>query len=127
MNLLFPAVHGNDPCYPNPTIDEELWDLFADTYIKTSRFILDRKLTASYPQRVRNNILGLPRKFIDLLKTKFLEQAEFEANADIFIQFGEDSDDGEGDDEDEIENDDEESEEGGDDDSDEDGDGIGME
>lgn len=86
LNWLIAAVHGNDPYYPNPTIDKGLWGIFADTYIKTSQFILNHKGYSEDP------LFELPATFIKMLKTKFLEQAYFEANTEHLILFGDDSD-----------------------------------
>jgi hypothetical protein len=99
---LIPAVHGNDPYYPNPTIDREVWELFALAYVRTTQYILcQREAEGS----LRRRLLGLPIKFVDELKRKFEEQAEFESNAEQYIQFGGDSGDeqeGEGEEEDDY-------------------------
>ncbi|KAL8953553.1 MAG: hypothetical protein Q9222_000611 [Ikaeria aurantiellina] len=41
---LVPAFLGNDPYYPRPDLDEELWKTFTAAYLKTSRLILKANL-----------------------------------------------------------------------------------
>lgn len=75
LGKLIPAVHGNDPYYPNPTLDENLWNVFANTYIKASLLILTSKMySLSWGSNMR--LLQLPPKFIKILRSKFIEQAE---------------------------------------------------
>lgn len=102
LDQLVPAVHGNDPYFPNPTLDEDLWELFANTYIKASAMILERKVY-NLPRKPRMRILDLPNDFIDLLRSKFIEQAEFEERIEDYIQFDSGSDEQEDEDEDEEE------------------------
>ena len=55
---LVPAFLGNDPYYPLPHVDRELWERFSGTYIKASEVILrDRK--------VDEGVMGLPKRFLD--------------------------------------------------------------
>ena len=37
---LVPACLGNDPYYPRPQVDEELWEEFCGVYLKASEVIL---------------------------------------------------------------------------------------
>ena len=55
---LVPAFLGNDPYYPRPQLDEELWDEFCDVYLKASEVILRRK-------KVKKAVLDLPQRFLD--------------------------------------------------------------
>lgn len=58
ITKLVPAFLGNDPYYPMPQVDKELWDEFCGTYLKASEVIL---LGKGANKRVR----GLPRRFLD--------------------------------------------------------------
>lgn len=40
---LVPAFLGNDPYYPSPQVDQELWDEFCNTYLAASELILQEK------------------------------------------------------------------------------------
>lgn len=55
---LVPASLGNDPYYPRPRVDEDLWAVFSGTYIEASALILEIK-------GVGQRIEGLPQFFLD--------------------------------------------------------------
>ena len=55
---LVPAFLGNDPYYPMPHVDRELWDVFSGTYINASEAILRTS-------KVDESVMGLPRRFLD--------------------------------------------------------------
>lgn len=55
---LVPAFLGNDPYYPRPQVDEELWEEFCSFYLEASEVILRRR-------RVDEVGRGLPRRFLD--------------------------------------------------------------
>lgn len=55
---LVPAFLGNDPYYPRPQVDEELWEEFCGFYLEASEAILRRK-------GVDEGARGLPRRFLD--------------------------------------------------------------
>lgn len=55
---LVPAFLGNDPYYPRPQVDEELWEEFCGFYLEASEVILRRK-------GVDEGARGLPRRFLD--------------------------------------------------------------
>ena len=55
---LVPAFLGNDPYYPRPQVDEELWDKFCKVYLKASEVILRGK-------RLRKGVKHLPQRFLD--------------------------------------------------------------
>lgn len=62
---LVPAFMGNDPYYPSPSVDEELWNEFCRAYLKASEIILHAKA-------VDKKVMTLPRRFLD----KVLKQAK---------------------------------------------------
>ncbi|KAL8652595.1 MAG: hypothetical protein Q9210_002594 [Variospora velana] len=72
---LVPAFLGNDPYYPLPQVDEELWDDFCATYLKASRVIL-------LEGKATKKVMGLPRLFLDevLRVTKENEDWDEEEN-----------------------------------------------
>ena len=55
---LVPAFIGNDPYYPTPYLNPELWEEFSSTYLKASAVILKRKGVDSTAKK-------LPRVFLD--------------------------------------------------------------
>ena len=55
---LVPAFLGNDPYYPRPQVDEELWDEFCRVYLEASEIILRSK-------RVKKGVKALPQRFLD--------------------------------------------------------------
>ncbi|MCJ1456980.1 hypothetical protein MMC28_007346 [Mycoblastus sanguinarius] len=55
---LVPSFLGNDPYYPRPQADEELWDEFCSVYLKASDVILRAK-------RADQQVMSLPRRFLD--------------------------------------------------------------
>ena len=55
---LVPAFLGNDPYYPRPQVDEELWDEFCTVYLEASDIILREK-------RVEKGVKGLPQRFLN--------------------------------------------------------------
>ena len=55
---LVPAFLGNDPYYPMPHVDRELWEGFSGTYIKASEVILRTS-------KADEGVMGLPKRFLD--------------------------------------------------------------
>ena len=55
---LVPAFLGNDPYYPRPQVDEELWDEFCNVYLEASEVILRGK-------KVKKGVKGLPQRFLN--------------------------------------------------------------
>ena len=55
---LVPAFLGNDPYYPRPDVDGELWEVFSQAYLKASRLILEAR-------GEKREVLRLPRMFLD--------------------------------------------------------------
>ena len=66
---LVPAFLGNDPYYPRPQVDEELWDKFYDAYLKASEVILRRKgakkAVLDFPQRFLDEVVRVSREHED--------------------------------------------------------------
>ncbi|KAL8820833.1 MAG: hypothetical protein Q9223_001025 [Gallowayella weberi] len=77
---LVPSFIGNDPYYPRPDIDYDLWVRFGNTYIKASRIILKRK-------GAKSSMLKLPQMFLDAVEAKIKEHENWDAEKDIV--FGE--------------------------------------
>ena len=57
------SFFGNDPYYPRPDVDYVLWGHFTNAYLRASEAILRRR-------KVSDDILGLPRQFIDKVEKK---------------------------------------------------------
>lgn len=55
---LVPAFLGNDPYYPRPQVDEELWEVFCAAYLKASEVIFENLA-------VGEEVRALPRLFLD--------------------------------------------------------------
>lgn len=55
---LVPAFLGNDPYFPRPQVDKELWDAFCGIYLKASEVILRNK-------GVDQRVMDLPQRFLD--------------------------------------------------------------
>lgn len=55
---LVPAFLGNDPYYPRPDVDEELWAEFSRTYLMASQRILERQ------QEKSSVTTNLPKRFL---------------------------------------------------------------
>ncbi|KAL8802982.1 MAG: hypothetical protein Q9182_003470 [Xanthomendoza sp. 2 TL-2023] len=77
---LVPAFLGNDPYYPRPDVDHDLWLRFGNTYTKASRLILKRK-------GAKSSMLKLPQMFLDAVVAKIEEHASWDPENDIV--FGE--------------------------------------
>ena len=69
---LVPAFMGNDPYYPSPSVDEELWNEFCRAYLKASEIVLHAKA-------VDKKVMTLPRRFLD----KVLKQAKENESWDL--------------------------------------------
>ncbi|KAF6225579.1 hypothetical protein HO133_009579 [Letharia lupina] len=63
---LVPALIGNDPYYPRPDVDTELWTQFSKTYLKASRLVLRNK-------QVSSQAMELPEIFLDKVASKIKE------------------------------------------------------
>ena len=65
---LVPAFLGNDPYYPRPDVDAEMWMRFSETYLKASRLVLENRL-------VSEQIMGLPGLFLEKV-TEMIKEVE---------------------------------------------------
>ncbi|KAL8841487.1 MAG: hypothetical protein Q9170_000870 [Blastenia crenularia] len=73
---LVPAFLGNDPYYPMPHVDEELWGDFCTAYTKSSDVILRSK-------RVAKEVRGLPKQFLDEVLRRSTENMKWSAEESI--------------------------------------------
>lgn len=73
---LVPAFIGNDPYYPTPYLNQELWDEFGSTYLKASAVILKRKGVDSTARR-------LPRVFLDEVRRVAAENKAWDEEDNI--------------------------------------------
>lgn len=73
---LVPAFLGNDPYYPRPQVDEELWDDFCDVYLEASDSILRSK-------KVEEAVLDLPQRFLDEVVRVSKEHEDWNEEDDI--------------------------------------------
>ena len=76
---LVPAVSGNDPYFPRPDVDEDLWKNFRDTYLKASKLILEAK-------KAVQQILKLPERFFPKMVEVIEKYADW--NMEDNIVFG---------------------------------------
>lgn len=61
---LVPALLANDPYYPHPDVDEDLWSEFSTAYLGASSLILEQK-------KEKSSVLALPKRFLDgVVKTR---------------------------------------------------------
>ena len=58
IKKLVVAFLGNDPYFPRPDVDEDLWQVFSKTYLKASRLILENK-------QEKRSVMGLPKLFLE--------------------------------------------------------------
>ncbi|CAD6589584.1 MAG: hypothetical protein ASARMPREDX12_003891 [Alectoria sarmentosa] len=73
---LVPAFLGNDPYYPRPQVDEELWEEFCGVYLKASQVILRDK-------RVDELVRELPQRFLDEVLRVSRENEDWNEEDDI--------------------------------------------
>lgn len=73
---LMPAFLGNDPYYPRPQVDEELWEDFCTAYLKASKLILKAK-------QVKKAALALPKLFIAEVVGKLKETEDWNEEENI--------------------------------------------
>ncbi|KAG8527352.1 uncharacterized protein KY384_007504 [Bacidia gigantensis] len=76
---LVPAFLGNDPYYPRPDVDEDLWNDFRGAYLKASHAILQN-------QRVEKKVLALPKLFVEEVQSVIKENEDW--NEEDNIVFG---------------------------------------
>lgn len=76
VQKLVPAFLGNDPYYPRPDVDRDLWTRFGYTYRKASRVILERK-------KADGATMKLPLQFLKAVESKIEEHADWDPEKDI--------------------------------------------
>lgn len=76
---LVPAFLGNDPYYPRPDVDEELWEEFSKAYLTASTLILKGK-------KAKAPVMALPQRFLDQVVEMIKEHEDW--NPEEHIVFG---------------------------------------
>jgi Zinc finger protein len=76
---LVPGFLGNDPYYPMPTVDEELWDAFCGAYLKASDIILRAK-------GVDKKVRTLPQQFLDSVVEQVKKNEDWDAEENIVFK-----------------------------------------
>lgn len=76
---LVPAFLGNDPYYPRPDVDEELWEEFSRVYLRASQVILENRKEES-PE-----ILNLPRRFLAKVAEMIKENEDWDPEEQIIF------------------------------------------
>lgn len=74
---LVPAFLGNDPYYPRPDVDEELWAEFSRIYLKASKLILKKK------QGESPVIRSLPERFLAKVTEMIKENEDWDPEEQI--------------------------------------------
>lgn len=75
---LVPAYLGNDPYFPRPDIDQELWNEFSSTYVKASKLILQHR-------KVADSVMNIPQEFLDKIMMKIKENEWWDPEKDIIF------------------------------------------
>ena len=78
-HYLVPAFLGNDPYFPRPDVDEELWKKFSETYLKASRLILKSKGASSQE-------MHLPKLFLDRVVLWIKENEDWDPEEHIVFR-----------------------------------------
>ena len=73
---LVPAFLGNDPYYPRPDVDIDLWEAFCETYLHASEFIL-RSREINHPRT------SLPKNFLDEVSKTLKENKDWSVEHNI--------------------------------------------
>ena len=73
---LVPGFLGNDPYFPMPTVDEELWSEFCEAYLKASKVILRAK-------GVQSKDMVLPQRFLDGVVMQAKKNEEWDAEEQV--------------------------------------------
>lgn len=76
---LVPAFLGNDPYYPRPQVDEELWEQFCKSYLKASELVLRGK-------GVDEQVIRLPQRFLDEVIRVSNEHKDWSEENDIVFR-----------------------------------------
>jgi len=78
--LLVPAFLGNDPYFPRPDVDKDLWGTFSEVYLEASEIILQSL-------GEKGSVLKLPERFLDGVERQIAATADWDPECDIV--FGE--------------------------------------
>ncbi|KAK3946331.1 hypothetical protein QBC46DRAFT_4114 [Diplogelasinospora grovesii] len=74
---LVAGVEGNDPYYPRPEINRQLWAAFANAYLEASAILLRDNLEKEHKTPAEEHrVLRLPQKFIDAWVTNMAEKVD---------------------------------------------------
>lgn len=73
---LVPAFLGNDPYFPRPDIDEQLWVEFSSAYLKSSKVILKGK-------KEKGSVMRLPQRFLDKVVEMVKETEDWDPEEQI--------------------------------------------
>lgn len=76
---LINAFFGNDPYYPRPDVDEDLWEDFVGAYLKASQAILGARPDGA-------NVMGLPERFIRKVVAKVEADKDWDPEKDIVFK-----------------------------------------
>lgn len=73
---LVPAFLGNDPYYPRPDVDAEMWMRFSETYLKASRLVLENR-------RVYEQVMDLSGLFLEKVAEMIKEVEDWDPEESI--------------------------------------------
>ncbi|KAK6087897.1 hypothetical protein SCUP234_00963 [Seiridium cupressi] len=82
------AIHGNDPYYPRPSLNQGVWDKFAEIYILGSRSILRN---TKMPDEKMKRLLELPKRVIERLKELYDAEERWQRDASELVGFEDDT------------------------------------
>lgn len=77
---LVPAFLGNDPYYPRPDVDEELWAEFSRIYLVASQRVLERQ------QEKSPVITNLPKRFLTKVAEMIKENEDWDPEEQIVFE-----------------------------------------
>jgi hypothetical protein len=77
---LVPAFLGNDPYYPRPDVDEELWAEFCRVYLMASKLILD-----THPEK-SPVMMSLPSRFLGKVVEMIKENEDWNPEKNIVFE-----------------------------------------
>ena len=75
---LVPAFLGNDPYFPRPDVDKDLWDHFSTVYCRASHAILSER-------NVDGPIIDLPRRFLQKVEAMVERQSRWKEEEQIIF------------------------------------------
>jgi len=76
---LVPAFLGNDPYFPRPDVDEQLWEEFSSAYLKVSKAILKSR-------KVVGSVMSLPQRFLDMVIEMVEENEDWDPEEHIVFE-----------------------------------------